>query len=415
MTEFNTELKERLVRYCAIDSQADMDSPSAPSTAIQHTMLDLMVEELTAIGAVDVTKTSYGTVIATIPGTAKGPTVGFLAHVDTAPQFNATGVKPRVIAGYNGGAISYPDDPELSLTPEDFPYLAEKIGDDIVTASGLTLLGADDKAGIAIIMTAARHLLENPQIERPTIRLAFTPDEEIGRGVDPRLPKDLGVDFAYTFDGQDLGEVVFETFSADFAVVTVTGVSIHPGNAKDKLVNAIHLASKIVDTLPQVTMTPETTEGHQGFIHAVDMKGSAAEMVVRFIIRDFELVGLEAKGALVRQVCETIAATEPRAKINCKITPQYRNMRYWLEDDMTPVTLARAALADLGIAEHSMPIRGGTDGSRLTELGVPCPNLFTGMQNVHGPLEWISVQDMEKATALCLRIAEHAARPVSDG
>ena len=415
MTEFNTELKERLVRYCAIDSQADMDSPSAPSTAIQHTMLDLMVEELTAIGAVDVTKTSYGTVIATIPGTAKGPTVGFLAHVDTAPQFNATGVKPRVIAGYNGGAISYPDDPELSLTPEDFPYLAEKIGDDIVTASGLTLLGADDKAGIAIIMTAARHLLENPQIERPTIRLAFTPDEEIGRGVDPRLPKDLGVDFAYTFDGQDLGEVVFETFSADFAVVTVTGVSIHPGNAKDKLVNAIHLASKIVDTLPQVTMTPETTEGHQGFIHAVDMKGSAAEMVVRFIIRDFELAGLEAKGALVRQVCETIAATEPRAKINCKITPQYRNMRYWLEDDMTPVTLARAALADLGIAEHSMPIRGGTDGSRLTELGVPCPNLFTGMQNVHGPLEWISVQDMEKATALCLRIAEHAARPVSDG
>ena len=415
MTEFNTELKERLVRYCAIDSQADMDSPSAPSTAIQHTMLDLMVEELTAIGAVDVTKTSYGTVIATIPGTAKGPTVGFLAHVDTAPQFNATGVKPRVIAGYNGGAISYPDDPELSLTPEDFPYLAEKIGDDIVTASGLTLLGADDKAGIAIIMTAARHLLNNPQIERPTIRLAFTPDEEIGRGVDPRLPKDLGVDFAYTFDGQDLGEVVFETFSADFAVVTVTGVSIHPGNAKDKLVNAIHLASKIVDTLPQVTMTPETTEGHQGFIHAVDMKGSAAEMVVRFIIRDFELAGLEAKGALVRQVCETIAATEPRAKINCKITPQYRNMRYWLEDDMTPVTLARAALADLGIAEHSMPIRGGTDGSRLTELGVPCPNLFTGMQNVHGPLEWISVQDMEKATALCLRIAEHAARPVSDG
>ena len=260
-------------------------------------------------------------------------------------------------------------------------------------------------------MTAARHLVENPQIERPTIRLAFTPDEEIGRGVDPRLPKDLGVDFAYTFDGQDLGEVVFETFSADFAVVTVTGVSIHPGNAKDKLVNAIHLASKIVDTLPQVTMTPETTEGHQGFIHAVDMKGSAAEMVVRFIIRDFELAGLEAKGALVRQVCETIAATEPRAKI----TPQYRNMRYWLEDDMTPVTLARAALADLGIAEHSMPIRGGTDGSRLTELGVPCPNLFTGMQNVHGPLEWISVQDMEKATALCLRIAEQAARPVSDG
>lgn len=409
MTTFDDELKTRLVRYCAIDSQSDMDSAATPSTAIQHAMLDLMVEELTAIGAGDVTKTDYGTVIATIPGNVEGPTIGFLAHVDTAPQFNATGVKPRVIEGYNGGAITFPDDPDLALTPEDFPYLAEKVGDDIVTASGLTLLGADDKAGVAIVMTAARHLLQNPDIKRPTVRVAFTPDEEIGRGVDERLPKDLGVDFAYTFDGGELGEIVFETFSADFAVVTVKGVSIHPGDAKDKLVNAIHLASRIVETLPQATMTPETTDGHQGFIHAVDMKGSAAEMVVRFILRDFELDGLEAKGALLRQVCETIGATEPRAEITCTITPQYRNMRYWLEKDMTPVDLARAALADLGITEKSVPIRGGTDGSRLTEMGVPCPNLFTGMQNVHGPLEWVSVQDMAEATRLCLRIAERAA------
>lgn len=409
MTRFNTELKTRLVRYCAIDSQSDMDSPSAPSTECQHVMLDLLVEELTAIGAAEVTKTDYGTVIATIPGTVDGPVIGFLAHVDTAPQFNATGVKPRVLEGYNGGAITYPDNPDLVLSPEEFPYLAEKVGHDIVTASGLTLLGADDKAGVAIIMTAARHLLENPQIERPTIRVAFTPDEEIGRGVDARLPADLGVDFAYTLDGGDVGEIVYETFSADFAVVTVKGVSIHPGTAKDKLVNAIHLASKIVDTLPQATLTPETTDGHQGFIHAVDMKGSAAEMELRFILRDFELAGLEAKGALLRRVCETIAATEPRAEIDCTITPQYRNMRYWLEKDMSPVDLARAALDDLGIAEVSVPIRGGTDGSRLTEMGVPCPNLFTGMQNLHGPLEWISVQDMAQATALCLRIAERAA------
>jgi len=193
-------------------------------------------------------------------------------------------------------------------------------------------------------------------------------------------------------------------------VVTVTGVSIHPGTAKDKLVNAIHLAAKIVDTLPQVTMTPETTQGTQGFIHAVDMKGNAEQMVARFILRDFEMAGLEAKGALLRQVCATIAATEPRAQVTCTITPQYRNMRYWLEDDMTPVELARAALADLGIPERATPIRGGTDGSRLTEMGVPCPNLFTGMQNVHGPLEWISVQDMAQATDLCLRIAQRAAR-----
>lgn len=340
-----------------------------------------------------------------------GPTIGFLAHVDTAPQFNATGVKPRVIEGYNGGVITYPDDADLLLDPAAFPYLADKVGDDIVTASGLTLLGADDKAGVAIVMTAARHLLQNPEIKRPTIRVAFTPDEEIGRGVDPKLPADLSVDFAYTFDGGDLGEVTYETFSADFAVVTVTGVSIHPGWAKDKLVNAIHLASKIIDTLPHVTMTPETTDGVEGFIHAVDMKGSADQMELRFILRDFERDGLEAKGTLLRQVCDTIAATEPRAQITCTITPQYRNMRYWLEDDMTPVTLAGTALADLNIPEISAPIRGGTDGSRLTELGVPCPNLFTGMQNVHGPLEWVSVQDMTKATDLCLRIAERAAQP----
>jgi tripeptide aminopeptidase len=415
MDQFNAELTARLVRYCAIDSQADGDSPSTPSTECQHAMLDLLVEELTGMGAAEVTKTGYATVIATLPGTAEGPTIGFLAHVDTAPQFNATGVRPRVIEGYDGGAITFPDDPALSLTPEDFPYLAGKIGDDIVTASGLTLLGADDKAGIAIVMTAARHLLENPQIRRPTIRLAFTPDEEIGRGVHEKLPADLAVDFAYTLDAEELGEIVYETFSADFAVVTVTGVSIHPGNAKDKLVNAIHLAAKIVDTLPHATLTPETTAGRQGFIHVVDMNGTAARMVVRFILRDFELAGLEAKGALLRQVCEAIAATEPRAEIDCRITRQYRNMRYWLENDMTAVELARAALADLGIAERSIPIRGGTDGSRLTELGVPCPNLFTGMQNGHGPLEWVSVQDMARATALCLRIAERAAVSPSPG
>ncbi len=410
MSQFHQELKTRLVRYCTIDSQADMDSASAPSTTCQHEMLDLMVQELTEIGAADVAKTPYGTVIATIPGTAPGPSIGFLAHVDTAPQFNATGVKPRVIEGYNGGEISFPDDPDLVLSPKDFPYLAEKVGDDIVTASGLTLLGADDKAGIAIIMTAARHMLENPEIKHPTLRIAFTPDEEIGRGVDENLPADMDVAFAYTFDGGDLGEITYETFSADFAVVTVTGVSIHPGTAKDKLVNAIHLASRIIDTLPHVTLTPETTDGTEGFIHAVDMQGSAAQMELRFILRDFERDGLEAKGALLRQVCDTIAATEPRAEITCTITPQYRNMRYWLENDMTPVTLARTALSDLGIPERSVPIRGGTDGSRLTEMGVPCPNLFTGMQNVHGPLEWVSVQDMAQATEFCLRIAQRAAQ-----
>ena len=408
--DFDAELEQRLCRYAAIDTQSDMDRPGHPSTACQHVLLDLLVEELAAIGAADVVKTAYGTVLATVPGTVPGPTVGFLAHVDTAPQFNATGVRPRVIRGYNGGAITFPDNPDLVLTPEDFPYLAGRIGHDIVTASGTTLLGADDKSGIAVIMTAARHLLANPDLPRPTLRLAFTPDEEIGRGVHADLPGDLGVDFAYTFDGGDLGEIVYETFSADFAVVTITGVSIHPGEATGKLVNAIHLAARLVETLPQATLTPETTAGRDGFIHAVDMKGSADRMVVRFILRDFERDGLEAKGALVRQVAAAIAATEPRAQVQVEITPQYRNMRYWLEDDMTPVELARAACRGIGVAPLEAVIRGGTDGSRLTEMGVPCPNLFTGQQNLHGPLEYISVQDMAQATRLMLEIAAQAAK-----
>ena len=408
MTDFTDELTTRLTRYCAIDSQSDADSPSSPSTAIQLDMQRLLVAELRQIGAEDVTLTDYGTVLATIPGNRPGPTVGFLAHVDTAPQFNAKGVKPRVIKGYNGGAITFPDDPTLSLTPEEFPYLAEKLGHDIVTASGLTLLGADDKAGVAILMTAARHLLTNPDVPRPTLRLAFTPDEEIGRGVDQRLPKDLGAAFAYTFDGGKVGEIEYETFSADGAVVTIKGVSIHPGYANGKLVNAIHLAARIIQTLPQVTLTPETTAEREGFIHATDMDGGSSEMRIKFILRDFERDGLAAKGALLRQVCDAIAATEPRAEITCTITPQYRNMRYWLESDMTPVELARESARALGIEPLSVPIRGGTDGSRLTEMGVPCPNLFTGMQNIHGPLEWISAQDMEIATRLCLDIAGRA-------
>ncbi len=409
MEDFTPELIDRLTRYCAIDSQSDADSPTAPSTAIQLDMQRLLAAELTAMGAQDVTLTDYGTVLATIPGNRPGPVVGFLAHVDTAPQFNATNVRPRVIKGYNGGAITFPDDPALSLTPEDFPYLAEKRGHDLIMASGLTLLGADDKAGVAILMTAARHLLANPDLPRPGLRLAFTPDEEIGRGVDSRLPRDLGADFAYTFDGGKVGEIEYETFSADGALVTIKGVSIHPGYATGKLVNAIHLAARIIQTLPQATLTPETTADREGFIHATDMNGGASEMRIKFILRDFERDGLAAKGALLQQVCAAVAATEPRAEITCTITPQYRNMRYWLESDMTPVDLAREAARSLGIEPLSVPIRGGTDGSRLTEMGVPCPNLFTGMQNIHGPLEWISAQDMQAALGLCLAIADRAA------
>ncbi|GGE47131.1 peptidase T [Primorskyibacter flagellatus] len=407
---FDRNLEERLVRYCAVDTQSDADSPTAPSTAIQYDLLRMLEGELREIGAQDVTLTDYGVVLATIPGTAPGPTIGFLAHVDTAPQFNATGVKPRVIRGYNGGDITYPDDPELVLSPENSPYLGEKQGHDIVTASGLTLLGADDKAGVAIIMAAAQHLLAHPELPHPPLRIAFTPDEEIGRGVGTQLPKDLACDFAYTFDGGKVGEVEYESFSADGADIRIKGVSIHPGYATGKLVNAIHLASKIVGALPQGSMVPELTSGRDGFIHATDMTGGSSEMRLKLIIRDFELDGLEAKGALVRKVCEAVQAGEPRAEITCTITPQYRNMRYWLETDMTPVNLALDAAKSLGIEPVSRPIRGGTDGSRLTEMGVPTPNLFTGMQNIHGPLEWVSVQDMARAAELMLTLVGRAVR-----
>ena len=406
MEKFDAELQDRLVRYASIDTQSEETSYSTPSTVIQYELLNLLHQELQDFGANNVQTTDYGTVLATIPGNTDGPTIGFLAHVDTAPQFNAAGVKPRIIKGYNGGDITFPDNSELTLSPIDYPYLATKQGHDVITASGDTLLGADDKAGVAIIMTAARQLLSNPELRHGPIRIAFTPDEEIGRGVHENLPKDLQVDFAYTFDGGAVGEIEYETFSADRGIVKIQGISIHPGLAKDKMVNATLLASKIVQTLPQATMTPETTDGRQGFIHLTDMNGSSSEMELKFILRDFELEGLAHKGELLRKVCDAVQASEPRAKIKCEIYPQYRNMRYWLEDDMTPVNNALDAAKSLGIKTVSVPIRGGTDGSRLTELGVPTPNLFTGMQNIHGPLEWISVQDMAQATQLMLKIVE---------
>jgi tripeptide aminopeptidase len=408
MPDFDHELEERLVRYAAIDTQSDEKSSSSPSTKCQFDLLNLLVEELKAIGASDVRLTDYGVVLGTIPASVPGelPVMAWLAHVDTAPAFAASGVKPVVHRGYDGGTISFADAPGLVLSPEQSPYLAQRIGDDIITASGTTLLGADDKAGIAIIMTAARHLLANPSIPHGPIRIAFTPDEEIGRGVNARLPADLGAAFAYTLDGAERGEIVYETFSADAAVIKITGVSIHPGQAKDKLVNALHLAAKIVNTLPHATLTPETTDGRQGFIHLYEMKGTAAEAELKFILRDFERDGLAEHAALMRQVCEAIQKTEPRARIECTITEQYRNMRYWLEDDMTPVELAREACRASGVEHFSVPIRGGTDGSRLTEKGVPTPNIFTGMANIHGPLEWVSVQDMAMAARVCIALAE---------
>jgi len=408
---FAAELEERMLRYTAIDSQSNAASKTTPSTEIQFDMLRLLVEELEEMGAVDVKLTDYGTVLASVPGTLPGPTIALLAHVDTTQQFNATGVKPRVVRSYDGGDIHFPDNPDLILSPAHNAYLGTKAGDDIITASGTTLLGADDKAGVAIIMSVARHLLSTPGLKHAPLRIAFTPDEEIGRGVHPNLPGDLKADFGYTLDGGEIGRIDYDSFSADGAEITVTGVSVHPGKAKGKLVSAITLASKIMAALPQGTMTAELTEGHEGFIHANEMRGDAAEMKITLILRDFEMAALEEKGRIVRAVCDAVGATEPRAKISCVIKKQYRNMRYALDDDMTPVNLARNAIEGLGIKARSEPLRGGTDGSRLTEMGLPAPNLFTGMQEIHGPLEWVSVQDMQAAARVCIAILEAAGVP----
>ncbi len=405
---FTSELEERFVRYASIDTESDEMSGSTPSTEKQYDLLKLLAEELKSLGAAEVVLTDYGAVLATLPATIKTdtPSIAFLAHVDTTQAYPGSGVKPIVHRKYAGGDIALPDNPDAVISPKQYPYLNKKVGEDIVTASGTTLLGADDKAGVAIIMTMAHHLLNNPDLPHGPIRIGFTPDEEIGRGVHPNLPKDLNASYAYTLDGAELGEIVYETFSANKATVHVQGVSTHPGEAKDKLVNALHLAAKIINTLPHVTLTPETTSGRQGFIHLYQMSGTAAQAELNFILRDFEEENLQAQVALIQQVCATVQATEPRARITCDITAQYRNMRYWLEDDMRPVDLAIEACRQLGIETVSKPTRGGTDGSRLTEMGVLTPNLFTGMQAFHGPLEWISLQDMAHATEVCIKLAQ---------
>ncbi len=406
------QIEERFVRYVKVDTQADESSSTSPSTAIQLDLQRMLSQELQDLGASDVRLTDYGAVIATLPATVDldVPAIAFLAHVDTSPQFPASGVEPIVHRNYQGGDLVLSEDPPVVILAGETPYLATQIGNDIVTASGNTLLGADDKAGVAIVMTMAQRLLQDPSIPHGTIRVCFTPDEEIGRGVHPDLPGDLQVDFGYTLDGSDLGEIVYETFSADKGTVQIEGVSIHPGQAKDVMVNALHLAAKIIDTLPQATRTPETTDGRQGFIHIYHMTGGSASATLEFILRDFDDEKLEENGRILASVCETIQLTEPRAKITCTITPQYRNMRNWLQHDMRPVDLARLACEQLDIDVISPPIRGGTDGSRLTELGVPTPNIFTGMQNYHGPLEYVSLQDMEKATEVIVLLAQLWAR-----
>lgn len=408
MQAVHTELEERFLRYVQIHTTSDAHSTETPSTARQWDLLRLLEQELRVLGAADVTLTPYACLLATIPATADRPcpTVALLAHVDTATEFSGADVRPIVHRRYAGGPIALPDDPAQVIDPQQFPYLNERIGDDIVTASGLTLLGADDKAGVAILMTLAHIWLTQPELPHGRIRLCFTPDEEIGRGVANLTLAELDADVAYTLDGGRRGEIVYETFSADRAVVSIAGVSIHPGYAYGKMVNATHLAARLIERLGAAELTPAESAGRNGFIHVTAVQGNSAVAELHLILRDFTRDGLAAKGALVQRLCDELQTADPRARITCAVTPQYRNMRDWLERDMRPVTLAVQAAQAVGLTPSHAPTRGGTDGSRLTEMGLPTPNLFTGMQNPHGPLEWVSIQDMGQAVAVCLRLAE---------
>lgn len=402
----NADLLERFLRYVRLDTRADPASPTCPSTPGQWDLLRLLERELLELGAAEVTLTEQGYVLATIPATtpADVPVIAWCAHVDTAPNLPGA-AKPLVHRAYDGRPITLPDDPSQQLTVETTPHLREAIGQDVITASGTTLLGADDKAGVAIVMSAARHLLRNPGIPHGKIRLCFNPDEEIARGMAKLDLAQLGAKYAYTLDGAERGEICYETFSADAAKIEIHGIAAHPGAAKDVMVNALRLAGRLLAALP-MAQAPERTADREGFIHPVECTGSAEKATLRFILRDFELAGLAAHRATLEKIAAELRAAEPKARIEVKFTEQYRNMRYWLENDMRPVRLAEEAARRAGASPFNLPIRGGTDGSNLTQRGVPTPNVFTGMHEIHSQREWVTLQDMEKATETLLHLAQ---------
>jgi tripeptide aminopeptidase len=401
------DLLQRFLRYVQIDTQSDCHSSSCPSTEKQWELIRLLEKELKGFGLKDTRVTEFGYVLATVPSNSKKksvPQVAFLAHVDTADACPG-GAKPIVHRGYNGKPITLPDDPTQVLTVEEIPLLKEKIGEDIITASGKTLLGADDKAGVAIIMSTVKYLVEHPEIIHGPIRICFNPDEEIGRGMHKIEFSDLGAKAAYTLDSEHVGEIDFETFSADQATVVIKGVAAHPGAAKGVMVNALRLASLFIHKLPK-KLSPEETSDREGFIHPVEVTGTAEKASIRLILRDFELEGLEAKKHFLQTLVKELETKEPRAKWDLCITPQYRNMRYWLDKEVFVVDAAKEAIRRAGLEPISESVRGGTDGSHLTERGIPTPNLFTGFHNIHSPKEWVSLQDMVLSATTLIHLSQ---------
>lgn len=404
---YSFTVEERFIRYASIDTQSDPHSESFPSTMKQKDLSRLLMEELKGMGLRDAVLDDNGYVYATIVATTGKdvPVICFCAHVDTSSDSPGAGVKPMVHRNYNGQPIVLPDDSSQVIRVEDHPYLQEKTGEDIITASGTTLLGADDKAGVAVIMDMAKFLMEHPHLKHGKIRILFTPDEEIGRGVDKLDMRVLGADYGYTLDGSERGSLEDETFSADGARVSFYGVSAHPGYAKGKLVNAIKIASAFVDALPGGAFSPETTTGREGFVHPVHMEGTAEKATVDFIIRDFETGKLKQHADFLTKLAGEIVDGYPGSGFDISIREQYRNMKEVLDQYPMVVQYAEEAILRAGMPVRKMPVRGGTDGSRLSFMGLPCPNIFTGEMAFHSKQEYVSVQDMQKAVETIVYLA----------
>lgn len=399
---------ERFLRYVQIDTQSDPYSEGFPSTAKQLDLSRVLVRELLDMGITDAVLDEHGYVFATIPSNSDGdvPIICFCAHVDTSPDVSGIGVKPIVHRNYDGGPIVLPDDPAQVITTELHPYLKEKIGDDIVTASGTTLLGADDKAGVAIIMDLAHFLLKHPEVPHGKIRILFTPDEEVGRGVEKLDMQKLGADVGYTLDGSEAGSFEDETFSADGCVITFYGVSAHPGTAKGKMVNAVKLAAAFVDALPKGGFSPETTEGREGFVHPLHISGTAEEAKIEFIIRDFDTHKLADHASFLEQLAKEITEEYPGSKVTMDVKQQYRNMKEVLDQHPNVGAYAKEAISRAGLTLRQHPVRGGTDGSRLSFMGLPCPNIFTGEMALHSRHEYVSVQDMQKSVETLVHLVQ---------
>lgn len=398
-------VKERFLRYVVIDTQSDPESATCPSTAKQKDLGNLLVKELQEIGVTDAHLDEYGYVYATIPAnTDKNvPVICFCSHMDTAPDCSGAGVKPIVHGNYQGQDIVLPDDTNQIIRLQEHPDLKNQLGNDIITASGTTLLGADNKAGVAEIMDACYQLIQHPEIKHGPIRILFTPDEEIGRGVDKVDIKKLGAYACYTMDGESAGHIENETFSADGAKLIINGVSAHPGFAKGKMESAIKIAGQIIATLP-VNLSPEATQGMQGFVHPVSIKGHVEQAEIEFIIRDFDDDQLNKHADVIRQTAAKVLQQYPSSGYELVVKPQYRNMKQVLDQHPQIVEYGMAAIKRAGLNAQLCSIRGGTDGSRLSFMGLPCPNIFAGEHAFHSKQEWVSVQDMQKAVETILHL-----------